>query len=193
MKHKHTFALHSFLPAAFGRETEQATAGSRFLNCQSWIHREFSAWVSILDPLVTVPTWGGTNPSHITPELSRTDIYLLPCSVSCVWQYPILVFHQHFPWIITNFPQKAVCWNRPKPMLCLHFSGAAWLVFRFLPSSRSVQTPWAQQQTALNEPAIFSDNIFVIKHLAVLIFHSLTAWFIASRSLPVETSTPVDG
>lgn len=39
----------------------------------------------------------------------------------------------------------------------------------------------------------FSDNISVIKRLAVLIFHSLTAWFTASSFLPVETSTPVDG
>lgn len=195
MKHKHTFALHSFVPAAFGREAEQATAGSSFLNCESWIHQKFSAWVLILDPVVMVPTWEGTIPSHITARVKQNKYLPLALlrEMSCVCQYLVLVFHQHFLWVIENFRKKAVCLNRSKSMVCLHFSEAVWLVFCFLPSSWSIQTPWAQQQTALNEPEIFSDNIFVNKRLAALIFHSLTAWFIASSFLPVETSTPVDG
>lgn len=55
-------------------------------------------------------------------------------------------------------------------MVCLHFSEAVWLVFCFLPSSPSTQTPWAQQQTALNEPEIFSDNIFLLSNVWLYLF-----------------------
>ena len=195
MKHKHTFALHSFLPATFGREKEQATAGSSFLNWQSWIHQKFSAWVLILEPVVMVSTWEGTIPSHITSRV-KENRYLplaLLSEVFCCLTVSSSGFSPALPVDHWKFSKKAVCWNRSESMVCLRFSEAVWLVFCFLPSSWSIQTPWAQQQTALNELEIFSDNIFVIKCLAVLIFRSPTAWFIASVSLPVETSTPVDG
>lgn len=194
MKHKHTFALQSFLPAAFGTETEQATVSSSFLNCHSWIHQKSSASVLILNLVVTVPNWEGTIPNYIISRVKQNRYLPLAflTEVFCVRQYPVLVFHQCFLWIIENFPKKRSFWNRSKYAVCLHFSEAVQLAFCFLPSPWSIQTPWAQQQTALNEPEIFSDNIFVIKCLAVLSY-SLAAWFIASSSLPVETSTPADG
>lgn len=167
---------------------------SSFLNCQSWIRQKFSDWVLIFDPIVMVPTWEGQSQIVSPPELSRTDIYPLPCSEKCpVFDNFQFWFSLELLGDYWKFSQKkGVCWNRSKSMVCLHFGEALCRVFCFLPSPWNTETPWAQQQTALNELEILSDNIFVIKCLAVLIFHSLTAWFIASGSLPVETSTPVD-
>lgn len=108
MKHKHTFALQSFLPAAFGTETEQATVSSSFLNCHSWIHQKSSASVLILNLVVTVPNWEGTIPNYIISRVKQNRYLPLAflTEVFCVRQYPVLFFHQCFLWIIENFQKK---------------------------------------------------------------------------------------
>lgn len=122
MKYKQMFALCSSLPAAFGRKTEQATVGSSFLNYQSWIHQKFSAWVLILNPVVMVPTWEGTIPSHSTSKVKQNiclSLVLLR-EVSCVWQHAVLFFHQHFLWFIENFPKKKQFVETDQNPLCVY-------------------------------------------------------------------------
>lgn len=87
MKHKYIFALHSFLPAAFGSETEQATKGNIILNW-SWIHQKSSVWALVLDTVVTIHLRSDKAISHQF-QLSRTGIYPLYRLQNFVTSYSI--------------------------------------------------------------------------------------------------------
>lgn len=102
------------------------------------------------------------------PELIRTDTYsplALLRGVSWVWQCPVLFFPPALPMDHWKFSQKS-SFKTDQNLWYVHL----WLVFCFLPCSTSIHIPWAQQQTALNEPEIFFLTIFLLSNVWLYLF-----------------------